>query len=75
MRENMAKLRELSAEFEQTHRLEIEHIRMSYTGSKKYTFFHAGTIIYMYILVMERFGNLEVGLVFGFLHPETAVSI
>jgi len=29
----------------------------------------------MYILVMPRFGNLKVGSVFGFYHPETAVSI
>jgi len=24
---------------------------------------------------MQQFGNLKVGLVFGFLHPETAVSV
>jgi len=24
---------------------------------------------------MQRFGNLKVGLVFRFLHPETAVSV
>jgi len=27
------------------------------------------------ILVMQRFGNLKVGSVFGFFHPETAVSV
>jgi len=26
-------------------------------------------------LVMQRFGNLKVGSVFDFLHPETAVSV
>jgi len=29
----------------------------------------------LYILVMQRFGNLQVGSVFGLLHPETAVSV
>jgi len=24
---------------------------------------------------MQRFGNLKVGVVFGFLHPETAFSV
>jgi len=28
-----------------------------------------------FLLVMQRFGNLKVGSVFGFLHPKTAVSI
>jgi len=28
-----------------------------------------------YNLVMQRFGNLKVSSVFGFLHPETAVSV
>jgi len=31
--------------------------------------------IYTYTLVMQQFGNLKVGSVFGFLHHETAVSV
>jgi len=32
-------------------------------------------LFHLHIVVMERFGNLKVGSVFGIFHPETAVLV